>query len=143
QIQRYLVTTINEQAFTESKDPKVAQGLLDQALAIDGSSPVTLTNVAVLAIDRGDCDGAQKQLQKLKDVRGSDAVVTARLLARTYLCGAKPDPRKASEAYGAAEREARKANAQLALAEIYTEWAPLLWDTDILSAVDKLEQAVQ
>ncbi|HTL31484.1 MAG TPA: hypothetical protein VL326_00090, partial [Kofleriaceae bacterium] len=142
QIQRYLVTTINEQSFTE-KDPKAAQGLLDQALAIDGSSPITLTNVAVLAIDRGDCDSAQKQLLKLKDVRGSDAVVTARLLARTYLCQAKPDPRKASEAYGAAEREAKKANAQLALAEIYTEWAPLLWDADIASAVDKLEQAVQ
>jgi Tfp pilus assembly protein PilF len=143
QIQRYLVTTINEQAFTESKDPKAAQALLDQALAIDGNSPVTLTNVAVLAIDRGDCDAAQKQLLKLKDVRGSDAVVTARLLARTYLCTSKPDPRKASEAYGIAEREAKKANAQPALAEIYTEWAPLLWDNDILSAVEKLEQAVQ
>jgi Tfp pilus assembly protein PilF len=142
QIQRYLVTTINEQAFLE-KDAKASQALLAEALAIDGSSPVTLTNVAVLAIDRGDCDSAQKQLLKLKDVRGSDAVVTARLLARTYLCIGKPDPRKASEAYGAAEREAKKANAQVALAEIYTEWAPLLWDNDILSAVDKLEQAVQ
>ncbi|HUS30767.1 MAG TPA: tetratricopeptide repeat protein [Kofleriaceae bacterium] len=142
QVQRYLVTTINEQAFLE-KDAKASQALLSEALAIDGSSPVTLTNVAVLAIDRGDCDGAQKQLLKLKDVRGSDAVVTARLLARTYLCGNKPDVRKASEAYGAAEREAKKANAQLALAEIYTEWAPLLWDSDVVSAVDKLEQAVQ
>jgi len=143
QVQRQLVITINEQAFAESKDVKASQALLDQAIAIDSSSPVTLTNMAVLAIDRGDCDVAQKQLIKLKDVRGSDAVVTARLLARSYLCSSKPNPQKASEAYGAAEREAKKANAQLALAEIYTEWGPLLWDNDIVSAVDKLEQAVQ
>ncbi|HSD87482.1 MAG TPA: hypothetical protein VLB44_08200 [Kofleriaceae bacterium] len=143
QIQRQLVTTINEQAFAESKDPKASQVLLEQALAVDGNSTITLTNMAVLSIDRGDCDVAQKQLIKLKDVRGSDAVVTARLLARSYLCIGKPNPQKASEAYGAAEREAKKANAQLALAEIYTEWAPLLWDNDIVSAVDKLEQAIQ
>lgn len=143
QIQRELVTTINEQAFAESKDAKASQALLEQALAIDGSSPVTLTNIAVLAIDRGDCDAAQRELIKLKDMRGSDAVVTARLLARSYLCSGKPNPQKASEAYGAAEREAKKANAQLAIAEIYTEWAPLLWDSDVASAVDKLEQAVQ
>jgi hypothetical protein len=42
-----------------------------------------------------------------------------------------------------AEREAKKANATISLAEIYTEWAPLLWDTDLLDAVDKLEIAVQ
>lgn len=143
QIQRELVLTINEQAFEAIKEPKAAQALLDQALAIDPASPATLQNEAVLAIDRGDCDGAQRQLLKLKSVRGSDAVATARLLARTYLCQARPDLRKAMEAYGAAEKEARKANAQLALAEIYTEWAPLLWDVDLNGAIEKLEMAVQ
>jgi tetratricopeptide (TPR) repeat protein len=143
QIQRHLVTTINEQAFAESKDAKAAQALLEQALAIDPGSPSTLTNIAVLAIERGDCDGAQRQLARLKDMRGSDAVVTARLTARTYLCGGKPDARKASEAYALAEREAKKANAQLALAEIYTEWVPLTWDADLGGAVEKLELAVQ
>ena len=143
QIQRYLVQTINEQAFEAMKEPKAAQALLDQALAIDPASPATLTNEAVLAIDRGDCDAAQKQLLKLRGIRGSDAVATARLLARTYLCSARPDPRKAMEAYATAEKEARKANAQLALAEIYTEWAPLLWDVDLAGAIEKLETAVQ
>lgn len=141
QIQRALVTTINEQAFAEGKDLKAAQAFLEQALAVDTASPTTLTNLAVLSIERGDCDGAQRQLTKLKDVRGADSVVTARLLARTYLCGNKPDPRKAIEAFTAAEREAKKANAQLALAEIYTEWAPLMWDVDLAGAIEKLEVA--
>ena len=143
QIQRELVETINEQAFEAIKEPKAAQALLDQALAIDPASAVTLTNEAVLAIDRGDCDNAQRQLTKLKGVRGSDQIMTARLLARTYMCASKPDPRKAMEAYANAEKEAKKAGAQLALAEIYTEWAPLLWDVDLAGAVDKLDLAVQ
>ena len=143
-IQRALILTINEQAFELApKDPKGAEAVLDQALALDPSSPTTLTNVAVLAIDRGDCDGAQKQLLRLRDVRGSDAVLTQRLLARSYLCATRPDPKRASETYAAAEREAKKANAQGSLAEIDTEWAPLLWDTDLQGAIDKLEFAVQ
>lgn len=142
-IQRALVATINEQAFEAIKEPKAAQALLDQALAIDPQSPTTLLNQAVLAIDRGDCDGAQRQLQKLKTLRGANQIATARLLARTYMCSTHPDPRKAAEAYAAAEKEAKKANEQLALAEIYTEWAPLIWDADIQGALDKLEIAVQ
>ncbi len=142
-IQRALVLTINEQAFETGTDTKAAQGLLEQALAIDPASPITLTNVAVLAIDRGDCEGAQKQLLRLAEIRGRDEVLRTRLLARTYLCQARPDPKKASEAYAIAEREAKKANAGLALAEIYTEWAPLTWDTDLEGAVDKLEIATQ
>ena len=142
-IRRALVLTINEQAFEAGKDSKAAQALIDQALAVDPSSPVTTTNLAVLAIDRGECDAARKHLVKLATFRGHDAVVRHRLLARTYLCAGKPDPKLASEAFAAAEREAKKANANLALAEIYTEWAPLLWDTDLAGAVEKLELAVQ
>ncbi|HEX7837781.1 MAG TPA: tetratricopeptide repeat protein [Kofleriaceae bacterium] len=152
-IQRGLVLTINEQAFEADKEPPPggsapglprdrAQTLLDQALAIDPQSPVTITNLAVLAIDRGECDAARGQLAKLESIRGHDTVVRARLMARTYLCGGRPDVKKASEAYASAEREAKKASAQLALAEIYTEWAPLTWDTDLGDAVDKLELAV-
>jgi tetratricopeptide (TPR) repeat protein len=144
QIQRELIETINSQGIeVAAKDPKGAQALLDQALAIDASSPITLTNIAVLAIDRGDCDTAQRELVRLGSVRGSDAVLTSRLLGRSYLCGTRPDPKRASDAFAAAEREAKKANAQLALAEVYTEWAPLTWDTDLPGAVEKLEQAVQ
>ncbi len=143
-IHRALILTINEQAFELApKEPKLAQTVLDQALALDPSSPTTLTNVAVLAIDRGDCDVAQQQLVRLRDVRGSDAVLTQRLLARSYLCASKPDPKRASEIYAVAEREAKKANAQALLAEIETEWAPLLWDTELQVAIDKLELAVQ
>jgi len=141
QIQRALVTTINEQAFAAGKDTKAAQALLEQALAIDPTAPTTLTNIAVLAVERGDCDLAQRQLVRLEGLRGSDAVVTHRLLGRAYLCAAKPDTRKAIEAYAAAERAAKQANAQLALAEVYTEWAPLVWDTDLAGAIDKLEIA--
>jgi len=142
-IQRGLVLTINEQAFEADKDPRAAQALLDQALALDPQSPVTITNLAVLAIDRGECDAARQQLARLESIRGHDTVARSRLLARTYLCGARPDARRAGEFYAAAEREAKKANAQLALAEIYTEWAPLTWDSDLGDAVDKLELAVQ
>ena len=142
-VQRSLVLTINEQAFEADKEPRAAQALLDQALAIDPQSPVTISNLAVLAIDRGDCDGARQQLARLESIRGHDTVVRARLLARTYLCGGRPDVKRAGEAYAAAEREAKKANAQLALAEIYTEWAPLTWDADLGDAVEKLELAVQ
>jgi tetratricopeptide (TPR) repeat protein len=142
-IQRGLVLAINEQAFEADKEPKAAQALLEQALAIDPQSPVTITNLAVLAIDRGDCDNARQQLSRLESIRGHDTVVRSRLLARSYLCGARPDVKKAVEAYAVAEREARKANAALSLAEIYTEWAPLVWDTDLNDAVEKLEVAVQ
>ena len=141
-IQRSLVMTINEQAFETGKDAKAAQALLEQALPIDPRSPVTLTNLAVLAIDRGDCESAQRGLLKLAEVRGRDEVVRTRLLARTYLCQARPDVKKASEAFAVAEREAKKSTAALALAEIYTEWAPLTWDADLDDAIDKLEIAV-
>lgn len=141
-IQRALVLTINEQAFEASKDPKLSQSLLEQALAVDKDSPVTLTNLAVLAIDRNECDSARNMLVKLDAIRGHDEVVRLRLLARTYLCG-KPDVKKASETFAVAEKEARKANASMSLAEIYIEWAPLTWDTDLAGAIDKLEVAVQ
>nr|MBA3538874.1 hypothetical protein [Deltaproteobacteria bacterium] len=142
-IQRGLVLVINEQAFETSKEPRAAQALLEQALAIDATSPVTNTNLAVLAIARGDCEVGQRHLVKLDAIRGHDSVLRLRLLARTYLCLPRPDLKKAAETYAAAEKEAKKANAALALAEIYTEWAPLLWDTDLGDAIEKLDFAVQ
>lgn len=144
QIQRNLITTINEQAYREvkQKDYKQAQGLLDEASKLDPGYPPTLTNIAVLLLDQGNCNAAEGQLTKLNGLRGRDAVVTQRLLARSYTCKSKPDLKKAADAYEDAEKEAKKANAQLALAEIYTEWAPLTWDTDPNGAVEKLETAV-
>lgn len=142
-IQRNLVLTINEQAFSATSDAAGASALLEQALAIDPASPVTLTNLAVLAIDRGQCEPAQKQLIKLAEVRGHDEVLRTRLLARTFVCQPRPDLKRAAEAYANAEKEAKKAGAALALAEIYVEWAPLLLDSDLSGAIDKLETAVQ
>ncbi len=148
-IQRDLVLVINAQAF-ESLDKttdkalgaRSAQTLLEQALPIDPASPVTIANLAVLAIARNDCEGAQKQLVKLETLRGHDVVLSSRLLARSYLCLAHPDPKKAAETFAIAEKAAKQANAALALAEIYTEWAPLIWDTALDDAIDKLETAV-
>lgn len=141
-IQRDLVVVINEQAIESDKDAGAAKQLFEQALAIDPASPTTITNLAVLSIERGDCDTGQKYLVKLASVRGNDAVLRQRLIARTYVCQARPDLAKAATAYAAAEREAKAANAPVALAEIYTEWAPLLWDTDLDDAIEKLDTAV-
>jgi len=142
-IQRGLVYVINEQAQEAVKDEKASQALLDQALAIDPSSPVTMTNIAVLAISRGDCSDAQRHLAKLESISGHDAVLRTRLSARAMQCLAKPDLKKASELYASAETLAKKAGATLAQAEIYAEWGPLLFDTDLSGAVEKLDFAVQ
>jgi lipopolysaccharide biosynthesis regulator YciM len=143
QIRRELVETIDQQAFETIKEPKAAQALLEQALAVDPQSASTLTDLAVLAIDRGDCDAAQKPLVRLREGRGADVVLVSRLTARAHLCGSRPDAKVAASAFAAAEKEAKKVSAQVQLAEIYTEWAPLLWDADIGDAIDKLEVAVQ
>jgi tetratricopeptide (TPR) repeat protein len=142
-IRRALVLTINEQAYEAGKDLRAAQALLEQALAIDAGSPITVTNLAVLALERGECEAARRELGRLESIRGHDAVLRARLHARSFLCGARPDPKRAAEALAAAEKEARKAGAGGTLAEIYIEWAPLVWDADPDGAVEKLELAVQ
>jgi Flp pilus assembly protein TadD len=138
-IRRALVLTINEQAV--GKDPKAARALLDQAAAIDPASPVTVANYAVLSLAAGDCDGARAQLATLEGIRGHDATLRLRLLAKSYTCGAKPDLKRASETYAAAEKAARRLNASVA--ELYVEWAPLLWDADPDDAVAKLETALR
>lgn len=144
QIQRALVETINAQAWGAlAKDDKVAQNFLDEAAAVDPRSPMTSLNMAVLAIDRGDCDGAQRHLAKLEGNRRGYAMGYERLLARSLLCSKKPDKAKAAEHYASAEAEAKKNQANLVVAEIYTEWAPLLFETDLDDAVEKLNVAVQ
>lgn len=136
-IRRALVLTINEQA--AGKEPKLARGLLDQAAAIDPASPVTIANLAVLALAAGDCDAARTQLIALEGIRGHDPALRLRLLARSYTCGSRPDPKRAAETYAAAEKAARRAGAPVA--EIYVEWAPLTWDVDVDDAIAKLELA--
>ena len=147
-IRRALVLTINEQVVGEGSgrgpekmNPKSARALLDQAAAIDPASPVTVANYAVLSLAVGDCDAARAQLTTLEGIRGHDAALRLRLLAKSYTCGARPDLNRASEIYAAAEKAARRLNASVA--ELYVEWAPLLWDTDPDDAVAKLELAVR
>ncbi|NJM90850.1 MAG: hypothetical protein HC863_00730 [Myxococcales bacterium] len=143
-IQRALVDTINAQAFVAlARDGRAAQALLEQALPVDPKSPVTLTNLAVLAMDRGDCERAADQLEKLRDKSGADTLVVGRLLARSYLCSARPSRDKAAKLYAEVETEAKKVAANQLLAEVYVEWSPLIWDADPSAAVDKLTQAVQ
>lgn len=143
QIRRNLVDTINAQAYVAlAKDPKAAQALVDEALKIDPQSATAITNLAVLSLDRGDCATAQTHLTKLKELATGDSLVQLRLSARSYLCIAKPDGKKAAELFAAAEKEAKKVSANVTLAEIYTEWAPLLWETDLNDAVEKLQFAV-
>ncbi len=138
-IRRALVLVINEQAV--GKDPKVARSLLDQANGIDPASPITVANFAVLSLAAGDCDTARSQLGALEAIRGHDPVLRLRLLGRSYTCGRTPDLKRASESYAAAEKAARRINAPLA--ELYVEWAPLLWDADVDDAIAKLEIAVR
>ncbi len=142
-VQKALVTVINEQAYAEGKDYQAAEALYREALKVDPQSPTTLRNIAVLNIERGDCETALKQLQILNGVRARDAVLTQRLIGRSYLCLSKPDAKRADAAFKAAEGEAKRVNAQLSLAEIYTEWAPLTWEADLQTAIERLEFAYQ
>jgi tetratricopeptide (TPR) repeat protein len=142
-IRRGLVQTIqyqSYQAFTK-KEYKVAASLLDEAAKVDAGTPGLHLNRAVLAIDQGDCAEAQKHLAKLEGAKGY-AMVRERLLARSYLCIAKPNPKKAAEHYAAADKEAKKNQANLMQAEIYTEWAPMSGG-GFDDTVSKLQDAVQ
>ncbi len=124
----------------KAKNEKVAETTLAAALVIDARNPAANQNMAALLMDRGKCDDARPYLAKLESER-SYALVYHRLMGRAELCGAKRDPKAAAEHYAAAEKAA--GNANLVRAEIYTEWAPLIWDKDLDDAVDKLEAAVQ
>ncbi len=139
-----MIETINAQAWAAyGKDERAAQAFLDEAAALEPRSPMTALNQAVLSIERGDCDGAQRHLAKLEGNRRGYAMGYERLLARSYLCARKPDRAKAAEHFAAAEVEAKKNQANLVVAEIYTEWAPLIVDTNLDDAVEKLTVAVQ
>jgi hypothetical protein len=144
-VTRALVAAISAQAFAafEKKELKAAQTLYEQALVVDPAAALPIIGLVSLAIDRKDCDGALGLLAKLSSASGSDALIAKRLEARAYLCTPRPDARRAAEAYAAAEKAAKSAQANLILAEVYTEWAPLTWSQDLDGAVEKLSTAVQ
>ena len=144
-VTRGLVAAISAQAYAafEKKDYKGAQALFEQALAIDPSAALPALDLAALAIQQKDCDGALAMLGRMSSPSGTDALIARRLEARAHLCVGRPDPRKAAEAYAAAEKAAKSAQANLILAEIYTEWAPLTWNQDLDTSVERLLTAVQ
>lgn len=144
EVRRNLVYTINGQAWNalNKGDNKGAAVFLDEAMKVDAGAAMTSLNMAVLAIDKGDCEGGLRHLGRLKDVRGY-AMLYNRLAGRAYLCAKKPDAAKASDHFSAADDEATKNNDNLMKAAIYTEWAPLLMSKNLDDAVEKLDIAVR
>jgi tetratricopeptide (TPR) repeat protein len=146
-----MVQTINYQAYQAFNPPQGSNGkrsldqaetLLQEALKVHPGDNLTNQNMAVIALERSQCDQARKHLQALAKAR-SYQLAYHRLMARSYMCEKKPDTGKAAEHYAAAEKQAADAKANLVQAEIYTEWAPLIWDKNLDDAIDKLETAVQ
>jgi tetratricopeptide (TPR) repeat protein len=142
-----LVQTINMQAYQSfaDKDVKTATTLLTEALDIDGKSTITNQNLAVIAVKNGKC--GKKTRGYLAPLEGSKATALFyhRMMGRVYLCQDKPNAKKASEHFAKAEKEAKApgVTANLTIAEIYTEWAPLTVGDDLSGSVDKLLTAVQ
>lgn len=144
EVRRDLVYTINAQALVAFKkgDAKTAVGFLEDASKADPASPMTSRNLAVIAIDKGDCDAGLRYLARLRDVP-SARMDYNRLSGRAQLCAKKPDPNKAMEHFAVADDEATKLSANLIKSAIYTEWAPLLLNTKLDEAVEKLDIAVR
>ena len=145
EVKRGLVASISAQAYAafEKKDLRGAQAQFEAALAIDPGASLPLLNLAAMAIERKDCDGALGYLGRMSDPHSTDLMMAKRLEGRARMCTARKDLRKAAEAYAAAEKAAKSAAANLVLAEVYTEWAPLTWDKDLDGALEKLTTATQ
>ncbi len=143
-----LVQTMNYQAYREfsSDKPNIARAekLLLEAYAVDKKAALTNQNLAVLALDRGQCSRARKNLKAMKK-SSAHVLMYHRLMARSYMCQDKPDTKSAIDHYAKAEKKALQPDVQANLirAEIYAEWAPLIMDKNLADAIDKLETAVQ
>jgi tetratricopeptide (TPR) repeat protein len=119
-----------------------AARLLAEARAVNPKASLVNRNLAVLAIERGDCDAALEPLEAF-GAAGVDTHIYHRLSARAELCRKSPDPARATKHFEEGEKAARRMRDNLVLAELYIEWAPSLFDSDIDGAIDKLEQAIQ
>lgn len=143
-VRQGLITTIEVQAYEsfQKGDYKEVEALLEDAAKVDAGVASIHLDRAIVDIKQGQCDAAQKQLERFKGAKG-DPLTYERLIARTYLCQNKPDPKKAAEHYAAADKEVKKVQNNLLQAEINTEWGPLLWDSNLDDAVSRLQDAVQ
>ncbi len=143
-----LVDTINRQAGEKLKtnDLEACETFLNQAHAIDPESTRTTFNLGLIVLERGRPVDAIKYLSIRLEKAPRD-VLTNRIIARAYLARIPQDPTAAKQAadhYAIAATEASARRDLGMLAEIYTEWAPLLVDAGELDeAIAKLEQAAQ
>lgn len=136
-----LVDTINRQAGERfaADDASGAKKLLLEAREIDPDSTRTTFNLGLVAVQEGDWDTAINYLQQRLQRTPQD-LLTNRLIAKAYL-GAGREA-KAAEHYARAATEAQTRHNLSVLAEINTEWAPLLIKAGKLDeAVERLEQA--
>lgn len=144
QYEQGLIRAINLQAMDEHNKGNLAraQRVLQEAFEVDKTDTLTNQNLAVVYLEKNECSDALTHIAAILKKR-SDSLIGHRLAARAYLCQKKPDAKKAAEHYAAAEKRALQARNNKMRAEIYTEWAPLLVNSDLDDAIDKLEQAVQ
>lgn len=138
-----LIDTINRQAGDKFADGDLgaAKTYLDQAWELDAEALNTNFNLGLIALENKKYGDAVKHFTvRLK--KSPNELLTNRLIAKAYL-GAGNE-QKAAEHYAKAEAEAKTLRNNRLLAEIYTEWAPLLIQAGkVDDAVEKLEMAVQ
>lgn len=130
-----------------SHDLPGAEGDLLAALRYDSASPTTHFNLGVIYLEQARYDDAVSHLiettgPRARGAKAPSQAVAHRLLARAYL--GVGEARQASGHYATAEADALLAGNDTLVAEIATEWAPLLLlGGRADEAVAKLERAVQ
>jgi tetratricopeptide (TPR) repeat protein len=138
-----LVDTINCQAGVrfQADDLAGTEKLLIEARAVDPDSTRTTFNQGLVAEQKGDHDGALKLLG-VRLAKSPSDLLTNRLMAKAYL--GQGNEAKANEHYARAANEATARHNLPVLAEINTEWAPLLVKAGkVDEAVDRLVEAAQ
>jgi tetratricopeptide (TPR) repeat protein len=138
-----LIETIVKQSFAkfEKGDLPGAQGLLNEALGVDADSTMANFNLGVIALDQGRFQDAVKFLN-VRAKRTPNDLITNRLLAKAYMNLGENG--KALDYYAKAETAAKELRNNVLLAEIYTEWAPLILAAgNTENAVERLEIAEQ
>jgi tetratricopeptide (TPR) repeat protein len=136
-----LVDTINRQAGARfaADDLPGAEKLLLEARDVDPESSRTTFNLGLCAVQRGDYGGALAHLN-VRYQRTPADLLTNRMMAKAYL--GLGNEAKAQEHYARAAKEAEARRNLVVLAEIDTEWAPLLIKSGKLDeGLERLEQA--